>query len=149
MTATASPLEDRGGPDRSVPYTRDAPTAPWATAAATLPYRGTSAGGGDSTVTDLLRFANALTAHKLLDAAHTALLTTGKVEARPGLKYAYGFMDEVIGGVRCFGHGGGAPGMNGQLTLCESGYTVAILANVDPPAAGRLATFIVRRLPAK
>ncbi len=112
-------------------------------------YRGTSAGGGDSTVTDLLRFANALTGHKLLDAAHTALLTTGKVERRPGLKYAYGFMDEVTDGVRCFGHGGGAPGMNGQLTICESGYTIAILANLDPPAAGRLATFLVHRLPAK
>jgi hypothetical protein len=39
--------------------------------------------------------------------------------------------------------------MNGQLTICESGYTIAILANLDPPAASRLAEFIVDRLPAK
>ena len=149
MTGTASPPEDGPGPNRSVPYTRETATAPWTSAANTLPYRGTSAGGGDSTVTDLLRFANALTGHKLLDAAHTALLTTGKVERRPGLKYAYGFSDEVTDGVRCFGHGGGAPGMNGQLTICESGYTIAVLANLDPPAAGRFADFLVRRLPAK
>jgi hypothetical protein len=39
--------------------------------------------------------------------------------------------------------------MNGNLTICESGYTIAILANLDPPAARRLATFIQDRLPAK
>jgi hypothetical protein len=50
----------------------------------TLPYRGTSAGGGYSTVEDLLAFANALTNHKLLDAKYVDLLTTGKVETRPG-----------------------------------------------------------------
>ena len=32
-----------------------------------LPYRGTSAGGGYSTVIDLLRFANALREHQLLN----------------------------------------------------------------------------------
>ena len=43
----------------------------------TLPIRATSVGGGDSTVKDLLAFANALTSNKLLDAEHTKLLTTG------------------------------------------------------------------------
>jgi hypothetical protein len=33
--------------------------------------------------------------------------------------------------------------------ICDSGYTIAVLANVDPPAAGRLADFIKSRLPAK
>jgi CubicO group peptidase (beta-lactamase class C family) len=33
----------------------------------TLPRRGMSAGGGDSTVGDLMRFAEALRSHKLLD----------------------------------------------------------------------------------
>jgi len=45
-----------------------------------LPIRATSAGGGDSTVKDLLAFANALTHEKLLDAEHTKLLTTSKVD---------------------------------------------------------------------
>jgi CubicO group peptidase (beta-lactamase class C family) len=147
MTTTASPPEDRVQPGRSIAYTRQDPSSPWTSAANTLPYRGTSAGGGDSSVTDLLRFANALTNHRLLDAEHTALLTTGKVEIPGRNKYAYGFVEEMIGGVRCFGHGGGAPGMNGQLTICDSGYTVAVLANIDPPAASRLASFITKRLP--
>jgi D-alanyl-D-alanine carboxypeptidase len=149
MTATASPIEGRADPARSVGYTRSDPGKPWASAADTLPYRGTSAGGGDSTVTDLLRFAGALANHTLLDAEHTALLTTGKIDTPGGDHYAYGFAESTAGGVRCFGHGGGAPGMNGQLTICDSGYTVAILANLDPPAASRLASFIVDRLPAR
>jgi D-alanyl-D-alanine carboxypeptidase len=149
MTGTASPPEDRPTPGRAVAYTRQGPGARWTSAADTLPYRGTSAGGGDSTVPDLLRFANALTSGKLLDAKHTALVTTGQVERPGGDKYAYGFADETSGDVRCFGHGGGAPGMNGQLSICDSGYTIAVLANLDPPAAGRLGNFITNRLPAK
>lgn len=151
MTSTVSPIEEQAKPDgRSIGYSRERPGAPWASAAKTLPYRGTSAGGGDSTVNDLLRFANALTSHKLLDAEHTALLVGGKVDTpMGGGKYAYGFLDAVSDGVRCFGHGGGAPGMNGELAICESGYTIAVLANLDPPAASRLAGFIQKRLPAK
>jgi hypothetical protein len=95
-----------------------------------------------------LAFANALTANKLLDAEHTKLLTTGKVDTPRG-KYAYGFVDRVVAGVRCFGHGGGAPGMNGELTICENGYTIAVLANLDPPAASRVEQFILNRLPMK
>jgi D-alanyl-D-alanine carboxypeptidase len=122
----------------------------WHSNVETLPYRGTSAGGGYSTVEDLLAFANALENHKLLDAQHVDLLTTGKVE-RPegGSKYGYGFGDETSAdGVRCFGHGGGAPGMNGDLKICpQSGYVIAVLANLDPQAAGHASDFIAGRLP--
>src|SRR5206468_1953304 len=41
-----------------------------------LSMRGSPAGGGYSTVADLLRFANALTTHQLLDRRHTTLLIT-------------------------------------------------------------------------
>jgi hypothetical protein len=59
-------------------------------------------------------------------------------------------MDQVSGGVRNYGPGGGAQGMNGDLTIYpESGYVVTVLANMDPPAAQRIATFIGNRLPAK
>src|SRR5437762_3065856 len=59
---------------------------------ATLPPRGTSAGGGYSTVEDLLRFSNALLGRKLLNAEYTELVTTGKVATGSGNgKYAYGF----------------------------------------------------------
>lgn len=84
----------------------------------------------------------------MLDAHYTQVLTTGKVAAPGGLRYAYGFGDQTINGVRCFGHNGGAPGMNGELEICPStGYVVAVLANMDPPAASGIANFITSRLP--
>ena len=115
----------------------------------TLPYRGTSAGGGYSTVEDLSRFANAVTNHKLLDAKHTELLTTGKVNTARGVKYAFGFMDDDTDAtMRHFGHGGGAPGMNGDLEIYpQNGYVIAVLSNLDPPAASRISDFVCNRLP--
>jgi CubicO group peptidase (beta-lactamase class C family) len=149
MASTDSLPEDQNVPRRSVGYTK-AGSETWKPNTDTLPYRGTSAGGGYSTAEDLQRFAEALKNHKLLDAHNAELLTTGKMETGGGNKYAYGFMDRTSGGVRSFGHGGGAPGMNGDLTIYpESGYVVAVLANMDPPAAGRVASFIGNRLPAK
>src|SRR6184192_3566274 len=146
MTATGSEPESEAVPGRAVGYMKDG--GAWQPNTGTLPYRGTSAGGGYSTVEDLLRFANALETHKLLDAHHTDLLTTGKVATPMGGKYAYGFGEQMRGGIRCFGHGGGAPGMNGDLEICpQSGFTVAVLANTDPPAAQRIAEFIENRLP--
>jgi D-alanyl-D-alanine carboxypeptidase len=147
MRSTASPIEKGPEPGRSVGYTKEG--GAWTSAANTLPVRATSAGGGDSTVMDLLAFAAALGNHKLLDATHTALLTTAKVDTPRTARYAYGFIDETLGGVRCVGHGGGAPGMNGELAICDSGYTIAVLSNLDPPAATRISGFIKARLPAK
>ena len=66
MTSTGSEPESAAVPDRSIGYTdEDGKLKPNTD---TLPYRGMSAGGGYSTVEDLLRFANALQQHKLLDA---------------------------------------------------------------------------------
>jgi len=148
MTRSDSAPEDQSIEGRSVGYMNEG-GGKWTPNNDTLPYRGTSAGGGYSTVEDLLKFATALQANKLLDAQHTELLTTGKVNAGNG-KYAYGFQDDVINGTRCFGHGGGAPGMNGSLQICpDGGYVVAVLSNLDPPAASRVSNYIVSRLPAK
>ena len=146
MTSTGSEPEEKPVPNRSVGYTKMGDDE-WKPNTDTLPYRGTSAGGGYSTVEDLLAFANALQQHKLLDAHHTELLTTGKTETGHG-SYAYGFADRTMNGTRCFGHGGGAPGMNGDLEICPGpGYVVAVLANLDPPSAGRVSDFITNRLP--
>ena len=93
MTSTDSLPEDQDVPDRSVGYTKFGGGDAWKPNTDTLPYRGTSAGGGYSTVEDLLRFANAIQNHKLLDAEHTDLLTTGQTWTSAGDKYAYGFMD--------------------------------------------------------
>jgi CubicO group peptidase (beta-lactamase class C family) len=148
MTSTGSEPEDKPVPDRSIGYTKTA-SAGWTPNTDTLPYRGTSAGGGYSTVEDLTRFAEALKGHKLLDVLYTDMLTTGK-QGTPDNTYAFGFEDRLMNGTRCFGHGGGAPGMNGDLRICPSpGYVVVVLANLDPPAASRVSGFIVNRLPEK
>jgi D-alanyl-D-alanine carboxypeptidase len=148
MNSTASLAEDQNVPGRSIGYTSFGGADVHANVD-TLPYRGTSAGGGYSTVEDLQRFAGALMNHKLLNAEHTDLLTTGKVATPRGGKYAFGFFDDgADSGTRHFGHGGGAPGMNGELQIYpQSGYVIAVLANMDPPAATRVSEFIANRLP--
>ena len=149
MTSTSSPFEDEPMKGRAIAYTKGpgaGKTTGWADAKDTLPIRATSAGGGDSTVGDLLRFANALTANQLLDERHTELLISRKT-GQPGGGYAYGFGVSSQDGIDCFGHGGGAPGMNGDLQICSNGYTIVVLANLDPPAAGRVVKFLKQRLP--
>jgi D-alanyl-D-alanine carboxypeptidase len=146
MTRTDSLPETESVPGRSVGYMRV--NGAWKPNVDTLPVRGTSAGGGYSTVEDLSRFASAILTHKELNARNTEILTTGKVAMGPVAKYAYGFGDVTRNGVREFGHNGGAPGMNGELKVYpQSGYVVVVLANVDPPAAGQIADFISSRLP--
>jgi len=77
MTASGSEPENEVVADRSVGYTRMAGNGLHPNTD-TLPYRGTSAGGGYSTVEDLLKFANALQDHKLLNPEFTDMLTTGR-----------------------------------------------------------------------
>ena len=148
MTRTGSEPESEAVADRAKGYTRARGATGWSPNTDTLPYRGTSAGGGYSTVGDLLKFARALIGHKLLDAKHTDLLITGKVETMPGgPMYAYGFEDARKDGGPV-GHNGGAPGQNGELRIYpQSGYVVAVLANLDPPAASQEYSFIDARLP--
>jgi D-alanyl-D-alanine carboxypeptidase len=149
MTRTGSRPEGQAVPGRSIGYTKPPGTNAWAPNTDTLPYRGTSAGGGYSTVEDLARFAHALLTNKLLSPGSTKLLVTGKVNAGPGARYAYGFEDaRDADGDGWVGHGGGAPGMNGDLKIYpKSGYVVAVLANIDPPAAQRISEYLDPRLP--
>ena len=148
MTATASVPEDSIVAGRSVGYTKQLVAGSLVSNASTLPYRGTSAGGGYSTVRDLARFAAALQQHRLLDATHSALLWDGKVTIGAGTKYGYGFIDRVVSGRRFVGHSGGAAGMNGDLAFePNGGYVIVVLSNFDPPAATQVAGFILSRLP--
>jgi D-alanyl-D-alanine carboxypeptidase len=150
MTSTDSLPESEDVPNRSVGYTRPSfgarswqPNTDW------LPWRGTAAGGGYSTVGDIARFADALTSNELLSPDSTKLLITGKVYLGPALSYAFGFFDgRDERGNGWVGHGGGAPGMNGDLKIYpESGYVIAVLANVDPPTAQRITDYLDPRLP--
>jgi CubicO group peptidase (beta-lactamase class C family) len=150
MMATGFAAEDSLMPGRSVGYMRQPVTGALVSNAPTLPYRGTPAGGGYSTVGDFARFAVAIRERQLLDSAHTTLLLAGKVPIGQAAQYAYGFVDRVVGGRRFVGHSGGAPGMNGVLEFePNGGYVVVVLSNFDSPAATRLAAFILERLPTR
>jgi hypothetical protein len=79
-----------------------------------LPGRGSSAGGGYSTAHDLLRLLNALRENKI-----------------------------PAGPPSGIGIAGGAPGLNAVLEGdLPGGYDVIVLANLDPPAAERVARVI-------
>ena len=95
----------------------------------TLPWRGTSAGGGYTTAADLMKFADALMSNKLLKAATLAEATHRQFTTGD---YGFGFQIGPPDHARTYGHGGGAPGMNGILRVYpESGESVIVLCNLD------------------
>jgi D-alanyl-D-alanine carboxypeptidase len=95
--------------------------------------KGGPAGGGYSTVQDLLNFGIAIRNNKLLNAEHTELVTRGKFEqSGDAINYGYGFMDVTTSGERIIGHNGGFPGISSTLNMyMNSGYTLVILSNYD------------------
>ena len=123
---------DDGDPDRKMP--RQANTT-------SLPVKGSSAGGGYSTTSDLLRFSQALLNHRLLDEATTTMIMTGQVDDRHmDSKYGCGFIDMTRSGQHIVGHNGGGPGISGAMyMLKDSGYVVIVLGNYSPPSADELA----------
>ena len=145
MTATDSLPETESVPGRSMGYMMiDGKLQPNTD---TLPWRGTSAGGGYSTARDLLKFAQALESGKLVSKASLAEATKGNLMMGQAGKYGFGFLEAGEGSLRRYGHGGGARGMNGELRIYpESGYVVVVLSNLDPPAATRIADFLDRRM---
>jgi len=111
----------------------------------TLPWRGTSAGGGYTTATDLMKFAAALMSNKLLKAETLAEATRPQFTTGT---YGFGFQIGRPGEARTYGHGGGAPGMNAVLRVYpDSGQSVIVLCNLDSPSASRLADWLHARLP--
>jgi CubicO group peptidase (beta-lactamase class C family) len=144
MRSTGSLPESVEVPDRAVGYLRPSPSGGgWVPNTDTLPWRGTAAGGGYSTVGDLLRFAQALSSGRLLSEAPLAEATRPHQQ-----QYGYGFDVQGQGQLRSYGHGGGAPGMNGELRIFpELGYVLVSLSNLDPPAASELVEFFTLRMP--
>ena len=141
MSSTDSLTEADAVPNRSTGYMKN--DGKWVPNTDTLPWRGTAAGGGYSTAGDLLRFAQALESGKLISKASLAAATTPYKE-----HYGYGFGIQGEGPLRGYGHGGGAPGMNGELRIFpQLGYVVVSLSNLDPPAATRLVDFFSLRMP--
>ena len=149
MTASNFAPEDSIVPGRAVGYTRQLVPGQLVSNAPTLPYRGTSAGGGYSTVGDFVRFADAIREHRLLDAAHTELLINAKIQSNQGMPYGYGFFNRFVDGRRFVGHTGGAAGMSGVLEFEPSGgYSIVVLSNFDSPTVLPVLAFIYDNLPA-
>jgi len=127
---------DADVPNLALGYTTGGPSAaPGAPRKTNLYFlqRGASAGGGYSTVGDLLRFSEALQKQKLLNKEYTDLGLTGKVPTtHKDAKYAFGMEEAFVNGVRIVGHGGGGPGISSNLDMYPAlGYTVAIMSNYD------------------
>jgi D-alanyl-D-alanine carboxypeptidase len=143
MNDTGSLPESTAVPNRAPGYMRK--DNQWVNNADTLPWRGMAAGGGYSTLGDLLKFAHALESGKLLPKAlkeqATDFQTTGKW-------YGYGFLVDGEGPAHWYGHSGGAPGMNAELKVfSNAGIVIVALANTDPPATTLLADYYANRMP--
>jgi CubicO group peptidase (beta-lactamase class C family) len=106
-----------------------------------LPWAGTSAGGGYSTVDDLLRFARALRSGKLVSRPLVREATTDQTH------YGYGLGFNLLG-EGSFGHEGGMPGANGELLILpRDRYVLIVLVNRDPRMASGMGWFIRQSLP--
>jgi len=107
------------------------------------PARGSAAGGGYSTLDDMLRFDQALLANRLCASGWTAWVLGGpppsdvRAAAAPGGNEKPGF-----------GFAGGAPGISAEH-MHEGALTLIVLGNLDPPytqaVAGALRS-ILRRM---
>ena len=89
--------------------------------------RGGPAGGGYSTVGDLLKFANALREGRLVGKEFVKTLTTPKPELNSP-NYGYGF--SIGTNPETFGHSGGFPGISSELVMfANSDFTGVVLSN--------------------
>src|SRR2546423_2249063 len=115
MTRTGSFAVDSLPPNTALGYTRGdeeaPPSAPVHPNTQELPGRGSSAGGGYSTTDDLLKFLKALREHRIANGLPAGL-----------------------------GVAGGSGGVNAILDgALPGGDDLVVLANLDPPAAQRVA----------
>jgi CubicO group peptidase (beta-lactamase class C family) len=143
MTSSGSEPESVAVANRSKGYMRD--RFDIVSNEPTLPWRGTSAGGGYTTAADLMKFASALMSNKLLKAGTLAEATRPQFTTGD---YGFGFQVGPPDEVRTYGHGGGANGMNAILRVYpESGQSVIVLCNLDPPTASRIGDWLHARMP--
>ena len=130
-------------PNLAIGYSRErtAGRTQWRTNTFEHVIRGGPAGGGYSTVRDLLAFAEAMRKGKLVSAATADRLWSAKPDLRsPEYGYGFGVGKDALG--RRTGHSGGFPGIDSVLDIyLDTGWTVVVLGNVDggtPPVAQKL-----------
>lgn len=141
MNDTGSLPESENVPGRVNGYTQK--DGKWVLNTDTLPWRGTSAGGGYSTAADLLRFAHAMMDGKLLPNNLRDAATSSETK---GDWYGYGFEVHGRGLAHSYGHTGGAPGMATEMYIYPNAKAVVIsLSNLDPGPA--IASYYGARMP--
>jgi CubicO group peptidase (beta-lactamase class C family) len=114
MTNTDSYESDKMPANSADGYTRRGLKDKWVNNLSTRPARGSAAGGGYSTAEDLLRFSLALQSKKI-----TLTDDNGQPRNEVGLGIA-----------------GGADGINTLFFVNgQTGYTIIVLSNYDPPSA--------------
>jgi len=146
MNDSGFPTADDDETRMAVPYTRDGKE--WKAIRTSSFYRAMPAGGAAVTARDLVRFASALTTHRLLDARHLDLLTIGKTEIDRGGVYGYGVLDERARGGAWFGHAGGAPGISSEVRIYPwNDYVVVALSNLDAPVTDNVVQELADWLP--
>jgi CubicO group peptidase (beta-lactamase class C family) len=147
MASTDSYETDEIVPGRAEGYTRQGP--PGASGEPVLrravfihPGRGSSAGGGYSTVGDFLKLDAAFRSGKLLPPEWRAwAVSHDGAEKAP----AAGEAPRLSGD---FGFAGGSPGANSAMLMnFDTGTTVIVFSNLDPPGAESLARQIRGWLP--
>jgi CubicO group peptidase (beta-lactamase class C family) len=110
-----------------------------------LGYGANGSGGEYSTAADMLAFNRAIATGKLLGAAMTTEMLTPRIDfagAQRPSKYGYGVDLGTCSGHATFGHGGGGPNSGVSSVdyyVRDTGWSVVVLSNYDPPAAEDLA----------
>lgn len=91
--------------------------------------KGGPAGGGFSTVKDLLRFSVALTSGRLLTPESARTMVAPKPESP---RYGFGFEVQKSRAGLVVGHSGGFPGIEANLSIfLDQGVTLVILCNAE------------------
>ncbi|HEL3178532.1 TPA: beta-lactamase family protein [Stenotrophomonas maltophilia] len=143
MTGTGFEPETVSVQQRAVAYTKQ--DGQWVRETKSLPWRGMSAGGGYSTVSDMVAFAEALRSGKLVSPVLLQQATTA--QNHKGW-YGFGFVVQGEGREHQYGHEGGAPGSNSAIVVLPAqGCVIVGLANVDPDAISNVVNYIARRVP--
>ena len=110
----------------------------------TYPTRGSAAGGGYTTLSDLYNFTQALKKNKLLNKEYTALFTTPINNTN---YYGYGmqFPNPELGTI--FGHSGGHFGVGVEWRVYKKeGYIIILLTNKDLDKGFLDARFYIQKI---
>jgi CubicO group peptidase (beta-lactamase class C family) len=130
MTNSDSYEMDQPIPNLAIGYSQ-APTniTGWENNLFLLGMKGVPAGGGYSTVSDLHKFALALSQYKLLGKELTEISYSPKMELNSP-HYGYGFNINDDPNNRIVGHGGAFSGISANLDIyLDQGYIAVVLSN--------------------